>query len=224
VIVTCWSVKGGSGTSVVAAALALCLAEAGPVLAVDLGGDLPSVLGTPTPNVPGVGDWLHAGEGVGGGALDALGVEVAPGLRLVHRGGDIGPDARWSSLASALAVVAGVVVVDTASGPPHPSMVAASDESLLVLRPCFLALRRASQCAVAPTGVVLISEPGRSLGRRDAEHVTGVRVVAEVALDPAIARAVDCGMLSTRLPTALRRSIGDVRRSIERSRAVEAPT
>ena len=38
--IVCWSVKGGSGTTVVAAALALLCAERGPTVAIDLAGDL----------------------------------------------------------------------------------------------------------------------------------------------------------------------------------------
>ncbi len=215
-IVTCWSVKGGSGTSVVAAALAVCLAESTPVLAVDLAGDLPSVLGSSPGDGPGVVDWLHASGGVGGAALEALATEAAPGLRVVHRGrGDVAPSARWEALATALAAVSSPVVIDAGTAPPHPAVAAASTESLLVLRPCFLGLRRASLCTSAPTGVVLVAEPGRSLGRADVERVTSVRVLGEVPLDPAIARAVDCGILSARVPGSLRRAIAGVQRSLD---------
>lgn len=214
-VVTCWSVKGGSGTSVVAAALAVCLAESAAVLAVDLAGDLPSVLGVQAPDGPGVVDWMHAGAGVGGAALGALAVEAGQGLRVLPRGrGSIGDEARWQALADVLATTAGVVVVDTGSHPPHAALAAVSAESLLVLRPCFLGLRRASLCTAMPTGVVLVVEPGRSLDRHDVERVTGVRVLGEVPLDPAIARAVDCGLLRVRFPGALRRSLGQLRRHL----------
>src|SRR4051794_3138419 len=83
-LIACWSVKGGSGTSVVAASLALLLSDSdqGAVLA-DLDGDLPAVLGLPTPSGPGLGDWLDAGPDVPVDGLRRLTVDVRPGLRLV---------------------------------------------------------------------------------------------------------------------------------------------
>jgi hypothetical protein len=55
--------------------------------------------------------------------------------------------------------------------------------------------------------VILVAEGGRSLGRRDVEEVLGVRVRAEVAHDPAVARAVDAGLLTSRVPRRLERSL-----------------
>ena len=89
-------------------------------------------------------------------------------------------------------------------------MVEASATSLLVTRPCFIALRRALTLPVRPTGVVLVEEPGRALGRTDVEDVLGAPVVATVAVDAAVARAVDAGLLASRLPTGLGRSLRDV--------------
>jgi hypothetical protein len=79
----------------------------------------------------------------------------------------------------------------------------AAEHSLLVTRPCFIALRRAQQLVVRPTGIVLVDEPGRALTSSDVEHALGVPVVAEVRLDPAVARAVDAGLMVARLPRSL---------------------
>ncbi len=80
-------------------------------------------------------------------------------------------------------------------------MVAArSTHSLLVTRACYLALRRAADPPLRPSGVVLVTEPGRALDRTDVEQVVGAPVRAEVAFDPAVARAVDAGLLASRLP------------------------
>lgn len=241
-IVTCWSVKGGSGTSVVAAGLAVAWAADRPVLAVDLAGDLPSVLGMPAPPGPGVTDWLHAGRGVGAGALEALALDVGPHLRVIHRGGDAGAgDAahqvpsgglvrgitgeRWRDLREALLSRTDVVVVDAGTGRLPAEVAAMSHASLLVLRPCFLALRRVSQeAADAPTGVVVIDEPGRALRRRDVEQVVGVRVAAAMRIDPAVARAVDAGLLATRLPSSLIQLARSVDRWAERAVGSPAPT
>jgi hypothetical protein len=84
---------------------------------------------------------------------------------------------------------------------------AAASTSLLVLRPCYLSLRRALQAPVRPSGVILVTEPGRSLGRSDVEEVLGVPIRAVVGVDPAVARAVDAGVLPARLPRGLERSL-----------------
>ena len=87
------------------------------------------------------------------------------------------------------------------------AVAAAAPVSLLVLRPCYLALRRAMAAPIRPSGVVLVVEPGRSLGRRDVEEVLGVPVRAEVEVDPAVARAVDAGVLARRVPRGLERAL-----------------
>jgi hypothetical protein len=111
-------------------------------------------------------------------------------------------------LGQALRGRVGAVVVDLGlpSAPVAP-LASRADASLLVLRPCYLALRRAQVAPARPTGVVLVNEPGRALGRREVEDVIGVKVVAEIDLDPTIARAVDAGLLACRLPRALSRGL-----------------
>ena len=55
-VTVCWAAKGGSGTTVVAATIALaCPTDS---LLVDLDGELPAVLGLPEPAGQGVADWL----------------------------------------------------------------------------------------------------------------------------------------------------------------------
>ena len=65
-VVSCWSAKGGSGTTVVAVSLALVLAARGGsgVLLVDLAGDAPAVLGLADPGGPGLAAWAAAGAEV----------------------------------------------------------------------------------------------------------------------------------------------------------------
>ena len=76
------------------------------------------------------------------------------------------------------------------------------DRSYSVLRgPCYLALARlAADPQGARDGVILLEEPGRSLTARDVIDVLGVPVVATVPVSPAVARAVDAGLLLERLP------------------------
>ena len=87
------------------------------------------------------------------------------------------------------------------------ALAAGAQVSLLVLRPCYLALRRALAAPVRPSGVVLVTEPRRVLGRRDVEDVLGVPVRAEISLDDGIARAVDAGLLARRVPRPLERAL-----------------
>ena len=166
-LVTCWSAKGGTGCSVVAASLALTWSRAGhDVLLVDLGGDLPAVLGLPESPGAGLTDWLCAGPDVPADGLARLEVEAGPRLALVTRGGaDLVDGGRLAVLAGLLAsasrpvvVDAGVVTDDSALVP----LVAEARHALLVTRPCFLALKRLSTSSVRPSGVVLVSRAGPS--------------------------------------------------------------
>lgn len=207
-IITCWSVKGGSGTTVVAASLALLLgrrSEQGALL-VDLAGDAPAVLGMAEPTGEGVGDWLD-GPGRDLATLLQHEMEAAPFVQLLPMGSrTVSPG---GPLLEALAQDQRTVIIDAGVLSPGPSLdlIANATTSLLVLRPCYLALRRASLAPVRPSGVVLINEPGRALGRKDIESVLGVPVVADVLIDPNVARAVDAGLLAGRLPRTLARSL-----------------
>lgn len=198
----CWGAKGGSGTTVVAATLAL--SGAPPTLLVDLAGDLPLALGVAAPAGPGVAEWSKSAADTS--RLDALRVRVAPGLDLLPLGHDR-PAGRWDDLARHLRRVEGVVVVDAGTGPPPVALCRAADRSWLVTRPCYLALTRATESRGSVDGVVLVEEPGRALSPEDVEAAIGAPVVARVLLDPAIARAVDSGLLLARLPGAFRRAV-----------------
>lgn len=214
-LITCWSVKGGVGTTVVSVALATTLARVhaldGGALLVDLAGDVPATLGLPDPRDPGLTGWTSAGEDVAADALARLELSVGPGLALLPRGrGRPGPAARHEVLARLLGAEARPVVVDAGVvGPDSPGLPLASEasRSLLVTRACYLGLRRAVDLPVRPSGVVLLREPGRTMGREDVETVVGAPVVADIAVDPSVARAVDAGVLARRVPRALARSL-----------------
>lgn len=238
-----WSVKGGSGVSVTAAAIALSVARRGnEALLVDMAGDQPAVLGLADGDRPGLAEWLAAGDEVPADGLARMEVDVAPGLRLLPRGqATFTRGGRAQLLASLLAGEARVVVVDcglittgggtqvpvdplevpaagraswdgselVAGSSPAAEVVAAASDSLMVLRPCYLSLRRALVSPMRPTGLVILTEPGRPLGAHDVEEVLGLPVAAEVPVEAATARAVDAGILASRLPRGLARAVRD---------------
>ena len=215
-LIACWSVKGGVGTSVVAAALSVVLARRHPAgsLVADLGGDLPAVLGEPEADGPGLHQWLAGWPEVPDEALVRLERPVVDGLTLLPRG----PVDRWDA-------PAGVALAEHLLADPRPCVVDAgvlspggvaaplvevASRSLLVTRPCYLALRRCADAPVTPTGVVVVHERDRALDAVDVEQIVGVPVVGVVGTDPGVARAVDAGLLATRLPRRLARALEGV--------------
>lgn len=210
-IIACWSVKGGSGTTVVSSALALMLARAQPgVLLVDLAGEVTTVLGLPEPQGPGLAEWLAAPEHPPD-VLSRLTVPAGAGLEVLPAGavGLASAPESGRALAEVLGVRRGPVVVDAGLLPNGVAadVVDAADLSLLVLRPCYLALRRAMAQPRRPDGLIVIGEVGRALGSADVSEVLRVPVRGEIDHDPAIARAVDAGLLASRLPRILERGL-----------------
>lgn len=204
-VTVCWSLKGGSGTSVVAAALALTSPV--PVTLVDLAGDLPAVLGLPEPHGPGLHEWL--GSDAPAARLADLSVRAADHLTLVPSGqpGPVDRLDRWDEMVDALTSDGGSVIVDAGTGSPPEALHRLADRSLLVTRACYLALRRAMNAPVRPTGVVLVAEPGRALRSSDVEGAIGAPVLCTIAVDPAVARAVDAGLLASRIPRLMERDL-----------------
>lgn len=214
-ITLCLAAKGGSGTTVVACTSAI--QASGPSLLVDLDGDAPAVLGVAEPDRPGVVDWLASHAPIS--HLDDLVVDVAPDLFLLPARGTASNtnglplDAeRWAGLSEWFVEWAhhtgGSVVID-AGTLPIPAMFAEQcPNRWLVTRPCYLSLRHASRLTTRPTGVILIDEPGRALGRRDVENATSAPVITRIAWDSRVARSVDCGLLvSGRLTRSLGRDL-----------------
>jgi hypothetical protein len=205
-ITVCWAAKGGSGTTVVASSMAVAAGQ--QTLLVDLAGDVPAALGMPEPDGPGVADWLRSDAPAP--RLASLELTVLDHVAVLPRGrrqhGDV--TGRWSELVAWLRAQRRHVVVDAGStGELRPELLAAADHNLLVTRPCYLALRAGVRLAVRPTGVVLIDEPGRALRADDVEAGLGAPVVATLLIDPAVARAVDAGLLAAHLPSGFRRAL-----------------
>ena len=213
-LIAFWSPKGGSGTTVAAALVALVLGREAPRPAVlaDLSGDLPAVLGIPEPAGPGLADWLAAPADVGVDALGRLEVEVGRTLRLLPLGTPLtgpGRAGRAEALADQFVLDDRLTVADCgrADRSPGLELAAGATLSLVVVRPCYLALRRVLAAPVRATGVVLVDEPERALRKRDVEDVLGLPVWAELPRDAAVARAVDAGLLSVRVPRVAERAL-----------------
>ncbi|MCP4435040.1 MAG: hypothetical protein GY812_05990 [Actinomycetia bacterium] len=223
-LITCWSVKGGAGVSVVSAALGGLMAQRhGRAVVVDLGGDQPAALGMSEPAGPGILDWCDSAAP--GEALARLAVDVTSDLLLVPKGegsAQVGAD-RGAALVQACTALGEVVVVD--AGTPllsthdlavsepgldghgrtrHPAVhLREAGSSLFVTTGCYMALRRAMSLGVTADGVVFVREPGRSVGRRDIADILGLPVVGVVESDPAVRRAIDSGSLARRVPPTL---------------------
>jgi len=199
----CWSPKGGSGTSVVAAAIAVQSAARGnQTRLVDLAGDQDALFGAQVGD--GIGDWFAAADEVGVEALRALEVELAPKLGLIGRG--VAPAHDWSPERMALALTlfhhgSDVVVVDAGRRPPGGCPQGVGE--IVVVRACYLGLRRLEAVRRDHTRLVVIEEPGRALSRHDMAAAVG-EIDVVIPWDAAVARAVDAGLLASRVPRSLR--------------------
>lgn len=120
------------------------------------------------------------------------------------------PPEREAALVEVLGSDGRAVVVDGALGAAPAASLAAADVSLLVVRPCYLALRRAVRHGVHADGVVLVEEAGRALDAVDVSRALGLPVLCTVEADPSVARAVDAGLLAARLPRAFARSLRSI--------------
>jgi hypothetical protein len=204
-ITICWSVKGGSGTSTVAAALAMLSPTIvkNPLL-VDLCGDSATLVGIDTAASVGLSDWFASQADPH--VLDTLCVHTKTGIDVLPTSARIGTDERrWREFVDWLIDQSDQRVVILDSG-AHLAAVPGA-RSLLVMRPCYLAVRRAATAGVHPTGIVLVRELDRSLTNADIEAAISSPIVAEIPIDPLIARSVDAGLANVRLPRSLARPL-----------------
>jgi len=192
--ITIKSHKAGQGATVTACALALAIEATGRSVA----------LATSDPDTLAV---------YGLGTDEGLSVEVKQRLRVfdVARLGDLdtvglaglvglseGPSGRFE-----------VLVTDLGDATPTRATLAAhgftAPESVEVVRPCYLALRRSTTAdhsgAETRQHVALIREEGRALTVGDVRSVLkATGEVIEIAHAVAVARCVDAGLMAHRLP------------------------
>jgi len=199
------SPKGGTGTSVVAASLAIVSSSSTPTLLVDLAGDQAAILGLPQPPI-GLSDWAN---GMTYREFDEI-------ISLCHDNLYLAPTGTfdfetlnanaWDKLLRALSLKHSEgynIIVDLGQADIPLALRKIVDTCYLVTRPCYLALRRAVDLETAFSGVIVVSEPDRVLTSRDVESVLKLKCVAEIPYTSEISRRVDSGLLKSRLPMAL---------------------
>lgn len=199
-----FSSKGGVGCSVSTAALGLLSASHEPTLLVDLRGDLDEILGMP-PAAEGLSDWFDV-DAPSPDLLYRLERPVTSDLALLPRGTCRRPARadRYRLLAQLLGTEARRVIVDVGThGVAAAPILAEASTSLMVTRACYLALAAARR-SPAPDLVILIEEEGRALGPQDVEAAVGAAIDVRLRWHRDVARAVDAGLLTARLPRPLR--------------------
>ena len=203
-ILTVYATKGGQGTTTTAAALAVTTNQQGQrVLLIDTDGDLPAILGHPQHHGPGLSDYIIDPNVT----LADITVSIREGLDLIPRGtGPITFDTYTYGLVTGGCDHYDTVIIDlgTANADDWHEH---ADETVIVTRPCYLAVRRAIHLPRRPSHVILINEPGRALSTHDIEVVLGVPVTATIPVDIETARIIDAGLLATRLPQHIHRAL-----------------
>lgn len=211
------SVRGGVGTSVVSAAIAVLAArdQSRPTYLVDLTGDHTDIFGLARVDT-GLDDWAtHADR-----RLTDLAVEIDHQLRLVPSRAPLRTTDSLDGLVTALDQLRhdAHVVIDAGRLDLTDSLRELRPTHLLVIRPCYLALRATVSSSRTWDGLVVVRPPDRVLTTRDVVNVTGLPAIAEVDMSADVARAVDAGVFGSRLPAGLERCL---RPAIER-RLVES--
>jgi hypothetical protein len=208
-ILTIYSHKGGQGVTTIAAALATLTANAGhKTLIIDTGTDQAAVHGITTDKWAALGDYLTTTAVT----LDDITTRLGDRLDLIETGDTpITFDTHTYGLVTVGLGRYDTVIIDTV--PAAQPWTRHADARVLVTRPCYLALRHATGQR-RPDHVVVITEPGRALDTGDIEAVTGTPISAIVGHDPHIARAVDAGSLTARLPRSLARALAPLAAAI----------
>ena len=197
--------KAGQGVTTIAATLAMLTSTLRQrTLLIDTGTDLPAVLGLPTADRPGLAEYLTDTAVT----LANITTPVRTNLDLITRG-DTAPTLN----ASTYGLLTGgldnydTVIIDTA--PDASEWTRHANTRVLVTRPCYLALRHATGQR-RPDHLVVITEPGRALNVADIEAVTGTPVTATVPYAAEIARTIDAGNITTRVPRILSRALAPI--------------
>ena len=79
--------------------------------------------------------------------------------------------------------------------------------TVLVSTTCYLAARRVVSKDMSADRLVCMAGNGRALTPADIERATGVPLAATVLEDPLVARCIDAGILTSRIPRQLREQL-----------------
>ena len=186
VIVSVVQTKGGAGASTVRCAMALVANAAGMNVLLVGDEDHAAILGLPVAGVIDMVENITLVESLD--KVPQAGIDAADLIIVAHE-------------------MMGVEWFDGRETHGH-----VADKTIVVVRADYLALRRATQMPVvaASDGFVFVEEAGRSLGVRDVQNVLGVKCLATVPVRSSIARAIDAGVMVTRLHGALARPIREL--------------
>jgi hypothetical protein len=190
-LIVCASPKGGQGCTTIAAVLALLAARDQRTVLLDTRGDAATILGVREPQRAGT-----VAEAI------AHAVEPCHQLRIAPINGD-SVDGDALTVVAELVASGHRVIVDT--GTDHDVLHRfdpLTPQRLLVTRPCYIALRRAVGVPFVPDHVVLIAEHQRALTEHDVSVALALPVLS-VPYEPSVARAIDAGLLASRLPRCL---------------------
>lgn len=203
-----YSAKAGVGCSTIAAATATLSALRQPSLLIDCGGDLDVLLGLRLAREPrelGMTDWLAAVDP----PPDALArLEQPLGSQLSYIAFGRVP---WQPQADRLALLASLmqrdgrrVIIDCGGRLDDcQELLSQADQSVLVVRACYVALAAAVDAPVADV-VVVVAEPGRSLRSQDVQHGLAARRVVSVPWTYQTAQCIDSGLGLVELPKRLK--------------------
>jgi hypothetical protein len=105
---------------------------------------------------------------------------------------------RWRALAQAISELPHDVIIDAGTTYVPDELTTAMTNVSMVVKPCYLSLRRASRLP-RPSNVYVVKEENRALTVKDVGNVLGVPIAAEIPYEAAISRAVDAGLLPARV-------------------------
>ncbi|MEI7507095.1 MAG: hypothetical protein WCK23_09790 [Actinomycetes bacterium] len=199
------SPKGGSGTSVVAASLAIASSSSTPTLLVDLAEDQAAIMGLPEPPV-GLSDWVN---GMTHHDFEEILITCNDNLQLAPSGSsaiEILSTTAWTNLAQEVMQKESDgynIIIDFGQANLPLAFNKLAHTHYMVTRPCYLSLRRAVNLDQKFSGVIVVQEHDRVLTTSDVESVLKLKCAAEVPYSSDISRRVDSGLLKSRLPAPL---------------------